>query len=161
VTEANAGTMPVVGMPSTLHPASPMWRTATSKTRLPFLADQARLGLFSVGDLVLQFGDSLIVAICLRRTLKMKGSQNCKRLGWVLRDTAGHVTCHGKTQTSEPCPAGFPADRAARDQHGNDQQDHEETTRVRNCSAVPWTPYRSFVIKLKVLSYGSASRPKC
>jgi hypothetical protein len=47
VTQANAGTMPVVGMPSTLHPASPMWRAATSHTRLPFLADQARLGLFS------------------------------------------------------------------------------------------------------------------
>jgi hypothetical protein len=41
VTEANAGTMPVVGLPSTLHPASPLWRAATSHTRLPFLADQA------------------------------------------------------------------------------------------------------------------------
>ena len=26
VTAANAGTMPVVGLPSTLHPVSPMWR---------------------------------------------------------------------------------------------------------------------------------------
>src|ERR1035438_7845242 len=56
VTTANAGTMPVVGMPSTLHPLSPMWRAATSTTRLPFLADQAQLGLFSVGDLVMLFG---------------------------------------------------------------------------------------------------------
>jgi len=83
VTEANAGTMPVVGMPSTLHPASPMWRAATSKTRLPFLADQARLGLFSVGDLALVFGGILIIiAICLHRTLKMESTQNCKRLRW-------------------------------------------------------------------------------
>jgi hypothetical protein len=91
VTEANAGTMPVVGMPSTLRPASPMWRAATSHTRLPFLADQARLGLFSVGDLLMLFGGILIVAICLRRALKMEGSLNCKRLGWILRDTTGHV----------------------------------------------------------------------
>ena len=67
VTAANAGTMPVVGMPSTLHPASPMWRVATSKTRLPFLADQARFGLFSAGDLMMLFGGILIVAICLHR----------------------------------------------------------------------------------------------
>ena len=100
VTEANAGTMPVVGMPSTLHPASPMWRAATSKTRLLLLADQARLGLFSVGDLVLMFGGILIVAVCLHRTLKMEGSLSCKRLGWILRDTTGHVTCPSKTQTS-------------------------------------------------------------
>jgi hypothetical protein len=93
VTEANVGRMPVVGMSSTLHPASPMWRAATSKTRLPFLADQARLGLFSVGDLVLIFGGILIVAICLHRSLRMEGSLNCKRLGWILRDTTGHVTC--------------------------------------------------------------------
>jgi hypothetical protein len=78
VTEANAGAMPVVGMPSTLHPASPMWRGATSKTRLLLLADQAQLGLFSVGDLVLIFGGILIVAVCLHRTLKMHGSLNCK-----------------------------------------------------------------------------------
>jgi hypothetical protein len=51
VTEANAGAMRVVEMPSTLRPVSPMWRVATSNTRLPLLADQARVGLFSVGDL--------------------------------------------------------------------------------------------------------------
>jgi len=81
VTTANAGTMPVVGMPSTLHPVSPMWQAATSKTRLPFLADQARLGMFSVGDLVMLFGGILIVvAICLHRTLKMQGGLVYKRL---------------------------------------------------------------------------------
>jgi hypothetical protein len=87
VTEANAGAMPVVGMPSSVHPASPMWRAATSNTRLPFLADQARLGLFSVGDLVMLFGGLLIVAICLHRSLKIEGSLNCKRLGWIPRKT--------------------------------------------------------------------------
>jgi hypothetical protein len=88
VTDANAGTMPVVGMPSTLHPASPMWRAATPKTRLLLLADQARLGLFSVGDLVLMFGGILIVAACLHRTLKMESSLSCKRLGWIIGETA-------------------------------------------------------------------------
>jgi hypothetical protein len=81
VTDANAGRMPVVGMSSTQHPASPMWRAATSKTRLPFLADQARLGLFSVGDLVLIFGGILIVAICLHRTFKMEGSRRLQAAG--------------------------------------------------------------------------------
>ena len=69
VTAANAGTMPVVGMPSTVHPVSPMWRAATSKTRLPYLADQARLGLFSIGDLMMLFGGGLIIATCLHRAV--------------------------------------------------------------------------------------------
>jgi hypothetical protein len=69
VTDTNAGSMPVVGMPSTVHPASPMWQGATLQTRLPLLADQARLGLFSLGDIALLAGGILIVAICLRRTL--------------------------------------------------------------------------------------------
>ena len=77
VTEANAGTMPVVGMPSTLHPANPLWRAATPHTRLPFLADQARLGLFSVGDLSLLLGGMLIiVAICVQRALGWDGLQH-------------------------------------------------------------------------------------
>ena len=73
VTAANAGTMPVVGMPATVHPVSPMWRAATSKTRLPYLADQARLGMFSVGDLVMLFGGGLIIAICLGRAVEIHG----------------------------------------------------------------------------------------
>jgi hypothetical protein len=81
VTEANAGTMPVVGLRSTLHPVSPMWRAATCHTRLPFLADQARLGLFSVGDLSLLLGGILIiVAICLKRTLTMAGAPEVANL---------------------------------------------------------------------------------
>jgi Family of unknown function (DUF5317) len=71
VTAANAGAMPVVGMPSTLHPASPMWHAATPETRLAFLADQAQLGMFSIGDLVMLFGGLLILGICVRRALKV------------------------------------------------------------------------------------------
>ena len=67
VTDSNAGSMPVVGMPSTVRPASPMWQSATFQTRMPLLADQARLGLFSIGDIALLGGGILIVAICLRR----------------------------------------------------------------------------------------------
>ena len=70
VTDTNAGSMPVVGMPSTVVPASPMWQSATFQTRMPILADQARLGMFSIGDIALLFGGILIVAICLRRTLE-------------------------------------------------------------------------------------------
>ena len=68
VTDTNAGSMPVVGMPSTVVPASPMWQSATFQTRMPILADQARLGMFSIGDIALLGGGILIVAICLRRT---------------------------------------------------------------------------------------------
>ena len=72
VIQANAGIMPVVGMPSRLQATSPLWQAATSNTRLLFLADQARLGLFSVGDLVLLFGGILIVATYLHRALKYR-----------------------------------------------------------------------------------------
>lgn len=71
VTDANAGIMPVVGMPSGLRPASSMWEAAKPTTRLPFLADQASLGLFSVGDLMLLFGGIVIVGACLRRPLHL------------------------------------------------------------------------------------------
>jgi len=68
VTDRNAGSMPVVGMPATVRPASRMWQGATLQTRMPLLADQARLGLFSIGDIAMLGGGILIVAICLRRT---------------------------------------------------------------------------------------------
>ena len=67
VIDTNAGSMPVIGMPSSVRPASPMWHGGTLQTRLPLLADQARLGLFSIGDIALLLGGILIVAICLRR----------------------------------------------------------------------------------------------
>jgi len=63
--------MPVVGIPPTLRPASPMWHAATATTRLAFLADQARLGLFSIGDLAMIFGGVLIIGICGLRTFKV------------------------------------------------------------------------------------------
>ena len=72
VTDSNAGSMPVVGMPATVHPASPMWQGATLQTRMPLLADQAWLGLFSLGDIALLFGGILVVAICFRRTLERR-----------------------------------------------------------------------------------------
>jgi hypothetical protein len=78
VTEANAGVMPVVGMPSTLRPSGPMWGAATPTTRLSFLADQARLGLFSVGDLMLLFGGIVIVGVGLRRTFELSADSNCR-----------------------------------------------------------------------------------
>jgi hypothetical protein len=36
-----------------MRPVSPMWQGATLDTRLPLLADQARLGLFLIGDIAL------------------------------------------------------------------------------------------------------------
>ncbi len=60
VTDTNAGSMPVIGMPSTVRPASPMRQGATLQTRLLLLADQARLGLFSIGDIALLFGGIVI-----------------------------------------------------------------------------------------------------
>ena len=72
VTNVNSGRMPVVGMPSTLHPMNSTWQAATSNTRLAFLADQARLGMFSVGDIALLVGGILVVAICIRRLLRIR-----------------------------------------------------------------------------------------
>ena len=79
VTDTNAGSMPVIGMPPSVRPASPMWQSATLQTRLPLLADQARLGLFSIGDIVLVFGGILIVMICVRRALARRGT-SCRQL---------------------------------------------------------------------------------
>lgn len=72
VIEVNAGQMPVVGMPRTLHPINLTWQAATSNTRLPFLADQARLRMFSVGDITLICGSILVLAIWVRRILMIR-----------------------------------------------------------------------------------------
>jgi len=88
VTAANAGSMPVVGMPSTLHPASPVWHAATPETRLAFLADQAQLGMFSIGDLVMLFGGMLILAICARRSLGMQS-------GWIRQMASRELASEG------------------------------------------------------------------
>jgi hypothetical protein len=55
-----------------------MWQGATLQTRMPLLADQARLGLFSIGDIALLFGGLLIVAICFRRMLE-RASQDVRK----------------------------------------------------------------------------------
>ena len=81
VTDTNAGSMPVVGMPSAVRPASPMWQSATFETRMPLLADQARLGLFSIGDIALLGGGILIVTICFRRTLEPARQDIRKKTG--------------------------------------------------------------------------------
>jgi len=78
VTDANAGVMPVVGMPSTVQPAGPMWAAATYKTRLAFLADQAGLGLFSVGDMMLMFGGLFVVGAVLRTKFWIRGRVPCE-----------------------------------------------------------------------------------
>jgi hypothetical protein len=79
VTDTNAGSMPVVGMPSRVRPASPMWQGATFQTRMPLLADQAQLGLFSIGDIALLGGGILIVAICMRQTLERAGRRMARK----------------------------------------------------------------------------------
>ena len=57
VTDTNAGSMPVIGMPSTVRPASPMWHGATFQTRFPLRANHAGPGLFRRGDLPFLWGD--------------------------------------------------------------------------------------------------------
>jgi hypothetical protein len=80
---ANAGAMPVVDMPSAVHPISPMWKAASSKTELSLLADQAHLGLFSIGDLVMLLGGCLIVVVtCLNRASKGK-ILFCRSVKWM------------------------------------------------------------------------------
>ncbi len=44
VTDTNAGSMPVVGMPSTVVPASPMWQSATFQTQTGLLRPFPPLG---------------------------------------------------------------------------------------------------------------------
>ena len=81
VTQANAGTMPVVGVPPTVRPAGPVWHLATSNTRLAFLADQAWLGLFSIGDLVLLSGGILVVADLRAATVPAAGRREPQAAG--------------------------------------------------------------------------------
>ena len=78
VMDTNAGSMPVIGMPSSVHPTSPMWHGATFQTRLPLLADQARLGLFSVGDIALLLGGIIIVATCSLRMFERARKPSCE-----------------------------------------------------------------------------------
>lgn len=75
VTQSNAGTMPVIGMPSAFHPASQLWSPATTQTQMPLLADQARLAWFSVGDLGVIFGGLIILTLCTCRRFKKMRTQ--------------------------------------------------------------------------------------
>jgi hypothetical protein len=77
-----------------------MWQGATLQTQLPLLADQAGLGLFSIGDIALLFGGILIVAICLRRTLERRGRM-CRRL----------MTPHKPSTTYDLALTGHPTPR--------------------------------------------------
>ena len=109
VTDSNAGSMPVIGMPPSVRPASPMWQGATLRTQLPLLADQAGLGLFSIGDIALLLGGILTVAICLRRTLERR---------------AGNDALTEKTD-------GTQADRMSVDERNGDQEGSEERAGTR------------------------------
>lgn len=55
VTSLNGGVMPSVGMPSTFHPATPIWNVS-GKGYCLMLADQAALYRFSIGDIFLIAG---------------------------------------------------------------------------------------------------------
>ena len=104
VTDANAGHMPVVGMPSTVRPANATWQAATANTQLAFLADQAQLGLFSLGDLVLLLGGILVLGICVRRIVRTT-------LSW-LRSENGLPRLEGPTQVPATRERSTPSSRA-------------------------------------------------
>jgi hypothetical protein len=55
VTCLNKGVMPSVGIPSTFHPAAPIW-DVSGKGHWLMLADQAALYRFSIGDIFLIAG---------------------------------------------------------------------------------------------------------
>jgi hypothetical protein len=70
VTELNGGVMPVVGMPNQFRAAAPIWQSAQTNNHLLFLADHASLHFFSIGDLVLLGGASLLLVANLHQKLK-------------------------------------------------------------------------------------------
>lgn len=109
VTDANAGHMPVVGMPSTVRPANSTWQAATANTQLAFLADQAQLGLFSLGDLVLLLGGLLIVGICVRRILRT--SLGRLRARDTLRGLEGWTSTPNSHERSTCCSREFAGQR--------------------------------------------------
>jgi hypothetical protein len=55
VTSLNKGVMPSVGIPSTFHPAAPIWNVS-GKGQWLLLADHAALYGFSIGDIFLIAG---------------------------------------------------------------------------------------------------------
>jgi len=69
VTGLNDGVMPVVGMALHVRPASPIWQPAQASNHLLFLADLASLHFFSIGDLTLIGGTSMLLFAKSRRWL--------------------------------------------------------------------------------------------
>jgi hypothetical protein len=69
VTGLNDGVMPVVGMAIHVRPASPIWQPAQASNHLLFLADLAALHFFSIGDLTLIGGTSMLLFAKSRRWL--------------------------------------------------------------------------------------------
>jgi hypothetical protein len=61
VTVLNGGVMPVVGMPHSLSPLFPVWQRAHASNGLLLLADNAALHYFSMGDLFLIAGTSMLM----------------------------------------------------------------------------------------------------
>lgn len=65
--------MPVVGMPNQFRAAAPVWQSAHTNNHVLFLADHASLHFFSIGDLVLLGGASLLLVANLHQNLKRQG----------------------------------------------------------------------------------------
>jgi hypothetical protein len=66
VTVFNGGVMPVVGMPRSFSPLFPVWQRAHASHGLLLLADHASLHYFSMGDLFLIAGGSMLLIAKLR-----------------------------------------------------------------------------------------------
>jgi hypothetical protein len=80
---------------------------------MPLLVDQARLGLFSIGDIALLGGGILIVAICLRRTLERTRQEVRKKTDYSapfsrLRLVAYETEVVVNVYTNNPDAAGWP-----------------------------------------------------
>lgn len=86
VTNANGGTMPVVGMPERFIAASTLWQRAGAHTRLIFLADQHSLWYFSIGDLLLIGGGIVLVFCWLHKKL---GGTEMNFLNRLVREEQG------------------------------------------------------------------------
>jgi hypothetical protein len=69
VTELNGGVMPVVGLPVYFRAVSPIWQPAQTSNHWLWLADQASLHFFSIGDLALIGGGSMFILAKLYQRL--------------------------------------------------------------------------------------------
>jgi lipoprotein signal peptidase len=72
VTVFNGGVMPVVGMPNSFSPVFPVWQQAHGTHGLLLLADHASLYYFSIGDVLLIAGASMLLLSRLHN--KFQGS---------------------------------------------------------------------------------------